>query len=216
MFLNCGIGEDSWESLGLQEIQPVHLKGDQSWVFIRRTDVEAETPILWPPDAKSWLVWKDSDVGTGLRQKEKGMTEDEMVRWHHRHNGHGFGWTPGVGDGQGGLGFCISWGRKAWGTTEQLNWTAGKESTCNAGDMGSIPGLGKFLGKGKGYLLQYSGLENSMDCIVHGVTKSWTRLSDFNFHYYRQDTVVVLECIFQNAEFLLYYVSPQFFCGLFM
>ena len=116
--------EKTLESLlDCKEIQPVHPEGDQSWVFIRRTYVEAETPILWPPDAKSWLVWKDSDVGTGLRQKEKGTTEDEMVRWHHRHNGHGFGWTPGVGDGQGGLGFCSSWGRKAWDMTEQLNWT---------------------------------------------------------------------------------------------
>ena len=109
--------------LNCKEIQPVHQKGDQSWVFIGRTDVEAETPILWPPDAKSWLVWKDSDVGTGLRQKEKGTTEDEMVRWHHRHNGHGFGWTPGVGDEQGGLEYCDWWGHKESDITERLNWT---------------------------------------------------------------------------------------------
>ena len=96
-----------WESLGW--IQPVHPKGDQSWVFIGRTDVEAETPILWPLDAKSWLIWKDSDAGKDWGQEEKGMTEDEMLEWHHWLNGHGFGWTPGVGDRQGGLVWCCSW-----------------------------------------------------------------------------------------------------------
>ena len=77
--------------LDCKEIQPVHSKGDQSWVFIGRTDVEAETPILWPPDGKSWLIWKDPDAGKDWGQEEKGMTEDEMVGWHHRLNGHGFG-----------------------------------------------------------------------------------------------------------------------------
>ena len=89
--------------LDCKEIQPVHPKGDLSWVFIGRTDVEAETPILWPPDVKSWLIWKDPDARKDWGQEEKGRTEDEMVGWHHRLNGHGFGWTPGVGDGQGGL-----------------------------------------------------------------------------------------------------------------
>ena len=74
-----------------KEIQPVHPKGNQSWIFFGRTDVEAETPILWPPDAKSWLIWKDPDAGKDWRQEEKGMAEDEMVGWHHRLNGHGFG-----------------------------------------------------------------------------------------------------------------------------
>jgi len=78
--------------LDCKEIQPVHPKGDQSWVFIGRTDVEAETPILGPPDVKSWLIWKDPDAGKGWRWEEKGTTEDEMVEWHHQHNGHGFGW----------------------------------------------------------------------------------------------------------------------------
>ena len=110
--------------LDCKEIQPVHPKGYQSWVFIGGTDAEAETPILWPPDAESWLVWKDPDAGKDWRQEEKGITEDEMVGWHHRHNGHGFGWTPGVADGQGGLVCCGSWGRKELATTEQLNWTA--------------------------------------------------------------------------------------------
>ena len=79
MLLNCGVGEDSWESLGLKEIQPVHLKGDQSWMFIGRTDVEAETPILWPPDVKSWLIWKDPGAEEDWRWEEKGTTEDKMV-----------------------------------------------------------------------------------------------------------------------------------------
>ena len=86
------------------------------------TDVEAETPILWPPDTKSWLIWKDPDSGRDWRQEEKGTTEDEMARWHHR-LAHEFGWTPGVGDGQGGLACCNSWGRKKSDTTEWLNWT---------------------------------------------------------------------------------------------
>ena len=83
MLLKCGVGEDSCESLGLQ--------GDQSWVFTGKTDFEAETPILWPPDAKSWLIWKDPDAGKHWREEEKRMTEDEMVGWHHQLNGHEFG-----------------------------------------------------------------------------------------------------------------------------
>ena len=106
-----------------KEIQPVHSKGDQSLVFIGRTDVEAETPMLWPPDGKSWLIWKDPDAGKDWGQKEKVTTEDEMVGWHHRLDGHGFGWSLGVGDGQGGLACCCSWGCKESDTTEGLNWT---------------------------------------------------------------------------------------------
>ena len=109
--------------LDCKEIQPVHPKADQSWVFIERTDVEAETPILWPPDAKSWLIWKDPVAGKAWGQEEKGTTEDEMVGWHHRLNGHGFGWTLGVGDGQGGLACCSSGGHKESDTNERLNWT---------------------------------------------------------------------------------------------
>ena len=108
--------------LDCKEIQPVLPKGDQSWVFIGRTDVEAETPILWPPHAKSWLIGKAPDAVKDWGQEEKG-TEDEMVGWHHRLNGHGFGWTPGAGDGQGGLVCCSSWGRKELDMNERLNWT---------------------------------------------------------------------------------------------
>ena len=109
--------------LDCKEIQPVHPKGDQSWVFIGRTDFEDETPILWLPDVKSWLIWKDPDAGKDWRQEEKGTTEGEMVGWQHRLNGHGFGWTPGVGEGQGGLVCCNSWGRKELDMNEWLNWT---------------------------------------------------------------------------------------------
>ena len=105
-----------------KKIQPVHPKGDQSWVFIGGTDVEAETPILWPPDGKSGLIWKDPDAGKDWGQEEKGTAEDEMIGWHHRLNGHGFWWTLGVGDGQGGLVCCSSWGCKESYTTERLNW----------------------------------------------------------------------------------------------
>ena len=123
MPLNCGVGEHSWESLGRKEIQPVHPEGNQSWVFIGRTDVEAETPILWPPHAKSWLIGKDPDAGKDWRQEEKRTTEDEMVGWPRRLDGHACGQTPGVGDGQGGLASCHPWGRRESDTTEQLNWT---------------------------------------------------------------------------------------------
>ena len=114
--------------LDCKEIQPVHSKGDQPWVFLGRTDAEAETPVLWPPHAKSWLVGKDSYAGRDWGQEEKGMTEDEMAGWHHWLGGHEFEWTPGVGDGQGGLACCNSWGRKESDMTDQLNWTELKET----------------------------------------------------------------------------------------
>ena len=106
-----------------KEIQPVHSEGDQPWDFFGRNDAQAETPILWPPDVKSWLIGKDPDAWKNWGWEEKGTTEDEMAGWHHRLNGHEFGYTPGVGDGQGGLACCDSWGRKESDTTEQLNWT---------------------------------------------------------------------------------------------
>ena len=109
--------------LHCKEIQPVHPKGNRSWIFTGRTDAEAETLIFWPLDAKSWLIWKDPHAGKDWGQEEKRTTEDEMVGWHHQFNGHGFGWTLGVGDGQGGLACCGSWGRKGSDTTERLNFT---------------------------------------------------------------------------------------------
>ena len=104
-----------------KEIQPVHSKGDQSWVFIGGTDVEAETPILWPPDAESWLIGKDPDAGKDWGQEEKGMTEDEMVGWHHQLCGHVFEQGPGDGEGQGSLACCSPWGHQESDTTERLN-----------------------------------------------------------------------------------------------
>ena len=108
--------------LDCKEIQQDHPKGNQSWIFIGRTD--AETPIFWPPDAESRLIWKDPDAGKDWRHKEKGMREDEMVRWHHRLNRHEFEYTPGVGDGQGGLAYCSPGSQRVghdWET--ELNWT---------------------------------------------------------------------------------------------
>ena len=102
-------------------IHPFHPKGDQFWVFIGKADAEAETPILWPPHAKSRLTGKDPDAGRDWGQEEKGTTEDEMAGWHHRLDTHEFGSTLGIGDGQGGLACCDSWGRKESDTTECLN-----------------------------------------------------------------------------------------------
>ena len=122
-FWTVVLGKTLESPLDCKEIQPVHPKGDQSSVFFGRTDVEAETLILWPPDAKSWLIWKDPDAGKDWQQEEKGTTEDEMVGWHQQLNGHGFWWTLRVGNGQGGLACCGSWGHKELDMTEQLNWT---------------------------------------------------------------------------------------------
>ena len=169
-----------------KEIQPVHPKGNQSWIFIGRTDAEPKTPILWPPDAKNWLTRKDPDAGKDWRWEEKGTTEDEMVGWHHRLDGHEFGWTPGVGDGQGSLKCCSPWGHRKSDMAERLNWTeliwfqklilklkvtsywkwAGKESACNTGDTGDvglIPGSGRSPGEGNGNPPQYSCLGNLLD-----------------------------------------------------
>ena len=109
--------------LACKDIQPVHPKGNQPWIFIGRTDAEAEAPILWPPDVKNWFIGKDPDAGKDWRQEEKGMTEDEMVGWHHWLNGHEFEQALGVGDGQGSLVCHSPWGCKESDTTEQLNWT---------------------------------------------------------------------------------------------
>ena len=111
--------------LDCEEIQPIHPKGDQSWVFFGRNDAKAEAPVLWPPYVKSWLIGKDSDAGRDWGQEVKGMTEDEMAGWHHWLDGHESEWTLGVGDGQGGLGCYNSWGRKELDMTDwtELDWT---------------------------------------------------------------------------------------------
>ena len=109
--------------LDFKEIQPVNPKGNQSWIFTGRTDVEAETPVLWPPDVKNWLIWKDPDAGKDWRREEKGTTKVEMVGWHHWLNGHEFEQTLGDGDGQGSLACCSARGPKESDTTERLNRT---------------------------------------------------------------------------------------------
>ena len=123
MLLNCGVGEDSFQSpLNCKEIQPVNPKGNQSLIFTGRTDAEAETPILWPPDMKNWLIGKEPDAGKDWRRDKGTTSEDEMVGWHHRCNGHEFKQTPGAGDGQGSLECCSPWDCKESDTTEWLNW----------------------------------------------------------------------------------------------
>ena len=116
--------------LDIKEIQPVHTKGNQPWIFIGRTD--AKSLILWPPDAKNWLTGKDSDAGQDWRQ-EKGTTEDKMVGWHHRLNGHEFEQALGDGEGQGSLACCSSWGHKESDMTEWLNTTTRKSSWVPCG-----------------------------------------------------------------------------------
>ena len=117
------VQEKTLESpLDCKKIQPVHSKGDQSWIFTGKTDVEAETPILWPPDVKSQLIGEDPDAGKDWRQKEKGMTENEMVGCHRWLNGHEFERAPGDGEEQGSLVYCSPWGHKELDMTERLNW----------------------------------------------------------------------------------------------
>ena len=116
--------------LDCKEIQPVNPKGNQSCIFIGRTDAEAETPILWLSDVKSWFIWKDPDAGQDWRQEEKGMTEDEMVGWHWQLDGHEFEQAPGVGDGQGGLESCSAWGCNELYTAKWLNWTELSPGCC--------------------------------------------------------------------------------------
>ena len=123
MLLNCHVGEDLRVPWPARRSNQSIVKEISPWVFFGRNDAKAETPILWPPHVKSWLIGKDSDAGRGWGQEEKGTTVDKMSGWHHWLDTHEFGWTPGVGDGQGGLAFCNLWGRKESDMTEILNWT---------------------------------------------------------------------------------------------
>ena len=145
-----------------KEIQPVHPKGNQSWIFIGRTDAEAETHILGPPDANNWLIGKDPDAGKDWRWEEKQMTEDEMVGWHHQFDGYEFEWTPGVSDGQGGLVCCSPWCYKELDTTERLNWTelSSTELSFSGSSRVFSPLLSILLFKFfhlKSFLLKYRG-----------------------------------------------------------
>ena len=124
-FWTVGLKKTLESPLDCKEIQPVHPKGDQSWIFIGRTDAEAETPILWLSDVKDWLTGKGPDAGKDWRWEEKGTSEDEMVGWHHRLDRHEFEYAPVVGGRQGSLEGCSPWGHKESDTTEQLNWSDG-------------------------------------------------------------------------------------------
>ena len=109
--------------LDCKEIKPVNPKGNQSWMFIGRTDAKTETPIVWPHDAKNWLIGKDPDAGKDWKQEEKGTIKDEMIGWHHWFDGHEFEQVLRVSDGQGSLACCSPWGRREMDTPLQLNWT---------------------------------------------------------------------------------------------
>ena len=123
MLLNFSVGEESWKSVGLQGDPTSPFWRRSSLGFLWREWCEAEAPVLWPRHEKIWLTGKDSDAGRDWGQEEKGTTEDEIAGWHHWLNGHESEWTPGVGDGQGGLACCNSWGCKESDMTERLNWT---------------------------------------------------------------------------------------------
>jgi len=158
--------------LDCKEIKPINPKGNQFWIFFGRTDAEAETPILRPPDAKNWLIWKDLVAGKDWRQEDKGMTEDEMVGWHHQLDGHGFEQALGVGDGQGSLACCSPWSRKELNTTEQLNWfdTVGKYSATS---KGLLP-VENWMGEVRGFNYICDALfKNSFAANMKNVNNCW-------------------------------------------
>ena len=177
--------------LDCKAIKPVNPKGNQSWVFMRRTDAKADAPILWSPDVKSQFIRKDYDAGKDWRQEERGTTKNKPVGWHHWLNGHEFEQAPEYGEGHGSLVCCSPWDCKDLGTTEwlnwtELNWTEGgsvvKNPPANEGDADLIPGWGRSPGEGNGSPLQYYCLGNPMDRVawlatVHGVAHSQTCLS---------------------------------------
>ena len=192
--------------LDCKEIKPVHPKEDQSWIVTGRTDAEA--PILWPPDVKNWLIWKDPDAGKDWRQEEKWTTEDEIVGWHHLHDGHEFEQALGVGDGQGGLVCCNSWGHKESDTTEQLTtnthawyikgqyfghlmWRVNSlEKTLMLGKIEGrrrsgwqrtrwLDGISDSVGMSLSKLWKIVKDREAWHATVHGVTKSLTWLSNW-------------------------------------
>ena len=162
--------------LDCKEIQPVHSKGDQSWVFFGRNDAKAETPVLWPPLEKSWLIGKDSDAGRDWGQEEKGTTEDEMAEWHHWLDGREFEWTLGVGGGQGSLACYNSWSRKESDTTEWLNWTeltskqTPEEEAVELASWRQVGVSGGFQASGKAHLDSSS---SSLDTWSSTISVGW-------------------------------------------
>ena len=139
MLSNCGVGEESWESLDCKEIRPVNPKGNHPWIFIGKTDAEA--PILWPPDVKNWLIGKDPDSGKDRRQEKKGTTEEQMIGWHHWLNGHEFEQASGDGEEQGNLACCSPWGHKESDMTEQLNNSILVVSPVHMDTVSPVPNL---------------------------------------------------------------------------
>ena len=152
--------------LDFREIQPIHSKGDQSWVFFGRNDAEAETPVLWPPHAKSWLIGKDSDAGREWGQEKKGTTEDEMAGWHHWLDGHEFEWTQGVGDGQGGLACFYGVAKRR---TRLSDWT----------ELNQLNGVIESLKIKLIVNMLFTRDREVWHAAVHGISKSQTRLSDW-------------------------------------
>ena len=174
--------------LDCKEIQQVHPKGDQSWVFIGRMDVEAETPLLWSPAVKNWLIWKDSDAGKDRRQEEKWTTKEEMVGWHHWFNGHEFGWTPGVGDGQGGLACCGPWGCKESNTTKWLNWTdllLGRNAMTKLGSILKIRDITLPTEVGVAKAMVFPVLMYGCESWTIKKPESW-RIDNFELWYWRR------------------------------
>ena len=166
--------------LDCKEIQPVHRKGDQSWLFFGSNDAKAETPVFWPPHAKSWLIGKDSAVGRDWGQEEKGKTEDEMAGWHHRFDGCEFEWTPGDGDGQGGLACCDSWGCKELDMTKRLNWTELNAITNHLRNLHSWPDqvLSLWSGSTDSKTLDYQRTNPREYRIVRTHTRETTQIQD--------------------------------------
>ena len=123
MLSNCGWSKTLESPLDCKDVKPVHPQGNQFWIFIGRTEAEAEAPVLWSPDVKNWLIGKAPDAGKDWRWEEKGTTEDEVIGWHHWLDGQEFEQALGVGDGWGGLVCCSPWGLKESDTTQRLNWT---------------------------------------------------------------------------------------------
>ena len=180
--------------LDCKEIQPVHSEGDQSWVFFGRNDAKAETPVLWPPHAKDWLIGKDSDDGRDWGQEEKGTTEDEMAGWHHRLNGCEFEWTPGVGDGQGGLACCNSWGRRVghdWVTELKGQSVWGRQG--NASFHPSILYLNFFFLSFKIFRsLEFSNGKQWVYILTLLCTHGYKYVSCISVHWYMASLVGVL------------------------